>query len=114
MEISGRPWKSATRRYYVLRLFSQRFCAIRFGDTTSSFKQCETCVPQVIVISHILFNILFNNFADIVTSDGLTNVDLSINELLMWCSASENQAMLNVALNLTLKRLDGVLITASQ
>ncbi|KFM71137.1 putative RNA-directed DNA polymerase from transposon X-element, partial [Stegodyphus mimosarum] len=93
--------------FWIRSFLSQRFCATRFRDSVSNFKQSETGLPQGTVISPILFNIFIDDLPSILISDGMTKVALFADDLVIWCYASKgDQFKLNTVLNKSLERLE--------
>lgn len=70
-----------------------------YGNCLSSFKHTESYLPQVAVISAILFTVYINDLPDFLSSDCLPKSTLFADDLVLWSSAPKIQQPLNNKLN---------------
>ena len=75
---------------------SQRYCQVRFGDTTSKFKQLQTGLPQGAVTSCSLFNLYINDLVPKLTKYEGVNALLYADDLVLWSSTPKSKPLKHI------------------
>ncbi|KAI5720833.1 hypothetical protein M8J77_012264 [Diaphorina citri] len=75
---------------WISDFINQRFCATRYSDTQSSYKQTHAGLPQGAVLSTTLFNIFLNDLLTTLEKTGV-KVAAFADDLVLWSSRKPNQ-----------------------
>ncbi|KAJ4434075.1 hypothetical protein ANN_16394 [Periplaneta americana] len=77
---------------WIRNFLDQRYCQVRFGDTTSRFKQLQTGLPQGAVTSCSFFNLYINDLVSLLTKNTNVHALLYADDLVLWTAAPKSRA----------------------
>ena len=92
---------------WIRHFLNQRYCQVRYGDATSSYKQLQTGLPQGAVTSCSMFNVYINDLIPTLKKNKDVHVLLYADDLVLWTSAPKYRAkeIIETKLNRTLDDL---------
>ncbi|KAJ4429268.1 hypothetical protein ANN_26271 [Periplaneta americana] len=82
---------------WIRNFLDQRYCQVRFGDTTSRFKQLQTGLPQGAVTSCSFFNLYINDLVSLLTKNTNVHALLYADDLVLWTAAPKSRAKSAIA-----------------
>jgi len=74
---------------WISRFLDQRWTKVRYGETSSKYKQTRVGLPQGAVTSTTLFNAYINDLPNTVKNNK-TNIGIYANDVVIWTSTKNN------------------------